>query len=196
VESGNLALKKAYTYADYALWDSDIRWELIDGIPYAMGAPTSDHQTISGNFFAQLHNHLRGKTCRVFSAPFDVRLNYSKGDTTVVQPDLVVICDRGKIDKSGCLGAPDMVVEILSPSTASLDTVKKFNKYMEAGVKEYWVVNPDTKAVHVHVLKEGAYVTGAYEDTDTVPVSILPGCEIDLAEVFGGILTEEDDPHA
>ncbi|MCL2852088.1 MAG: Uma2 family endonuclease [Defluviitaleaceae bacterium] len=187
MEARNLALNKKYTYDDYASWDNDTRWELIDGAPYAMGSPTSDHQSISMSLGSQFYNHLKGKTCRVFAAALDVRLNFDKGDDTVVQPDIVVICDRNKIDKRSCLGAPDLVVEILSPATARIDKVKKFNKYMEAGVKEYWVVDPDTSSVQVHVLKEKYYVTNAYDDTDTVSVSVLPGCEINLAEVFNEI---------
>ena len=184
MEARNLSLEKRYTYADYASWDDDTRWELINGVAYAMGAPTSDHQAISMSLSNQLYNHLKGKACRVFAAPFDVRLNHDKGDDTVVQPDIVVICDRKKIDRLGCLGAPDLIVEILSPATARIDRVKKFNKYMEAGVQEYWIVDPDTSSVQVHVLKDGAYVVSAYEDTDTVSVSVLPGCEINLTEVF------------
>ena len=184
MEARSLVMDRKYTYSDYIRWDNDMRWELIDGVPYAMSAPSSDHQTISMNLGTILNIYLKGKECRVFTDPFDVRLNYDKGDNTVVQPDIVVVCDRSKIDKRGCLGAPDMIVEILSPATSRMDRVTKFNKYMEAGVKEYWVIDPDTHSAQVHVLKDDSYVTSAYDDTNTVAVSILPGCEINLAEVF------------
>ncbi|MCL2616903.1 MAG: Uma2 family endonuclease [Defluviitaleaceae bacterium] len=173
-----------YTYNDYVTWDDDVRWELIDGVPYAMAAPTLTHQGISGNLFALLHGFLRGKPCRVYSAPIDVRLNYNNGDNTVVQPDIIVVCDPNKRHESGCLGAPDLVIEVLSPSTARTDRVKKFNKYLEAGVNEYWIVEPDIYSVQVHLLKDGTYTTRMYEETDTISVSVLPGCEIGLAEVF------------
>ena len=186
MEEGNLALEKRYTYADYASWGDDTRWELIDGVPYAMSAPSEMHQRIVSRLCGQFYAYLRGKkTCEVYVAPFDVRLNYYKGDDTVIQPDIVVVCDNTKRHAGGCLGAPDLVVEILSPSTAKMDRIVKFNKYMRDGVKEYWVVDPDTESLHVHLLKEGTYyATSAYEDTDTVSVGILPGCEINLADVF------------
>lgn len=176
--------EKHYTYADYLTWDEKIRCELIDGVVYMLAAPAWEHQSVSGELYGQLWQFLKGKPCRVFSAPFDVRLNADGRDDTVVQPDLVVICDRSKIKGTGCVGAPDMVVEILSPSTAAKDKVRKFNKYWEAGVREYWLVNPDHKTATVHVLKNGEYTTREYEETDVVKVHVLDGCEIVLSDLF------------
>ena len=177
--------EKRYTYADYCSWSDCERWELIDGAAYAMSpAPSWIHQAISGNLYVQLFRYLQGKPCKVFAAPFDVRLNADTEDDTVVQPDLVVICDRSILSGTGCNGVPDMVVEILSPFTAKHDRFLKFNIYQKAGVREYWIVDPDTKTVSVHVLKNGEYVTSAYGDSNTVPARVLEGCEISLPDVF------------
>ena len=174
-----------YTYADYCAWGDDQRWELIDGRPHAMApAPGRFHQSISGNIYVQLKQFLRGKTCEVYISPFDVRLNADTKDNTVVQPDVLVVCDPSKLDEKGCAGAPDMVVEVLSPSTLRHDRLIKFNKYLGAGVREYWIVDPESKTVSAHILKDGAYTTSAYSDEDTAPVHVLEGCNIDLGEVF------------
>ena len=176
---------KRYTYADYVTWPDDARYELIDGEAYMMAGAGTAHQRASGDLHRQFSSFLYGKSCEVFHAPFDVRLNAAGDkDETVVQPDLLVVCDKTKIDAKGCNGAPDMVIEILSSSTASHDTVVKFNKYLQAGVREYWIVNPEIKAVSVHVLENGRYVTSAYNETDTVPVHILDGCQINMRDVF------------
>ena len=175
---------RRYTYADYCGWDDDERWELIDGIPYAMAAPSISHQSVSGNIHLQIGQFLRGKTCKVFYAPTDVRLSADKKDDTVVQPDLLVVCDKSKIDEKGVIGAPDMVVEILSPSTASHDMVRKYTLYLKAKVREYWIVDPVSKTVVAHILGDGAYSGKSYGETETVPVSVLEGCTVDLAEVF------------
>ena len=177
--------KECYTYADYCTWDDDKRWELIDGVAYAMSpAPTTKHQESGGELYRQLANFLKDKPCKVFHAPFDVRLNADADDDTVVQPDLVVVCDKSKLDDSGCNGAPDMVIEILSPSSAKRDKVLKFNTYQRVGVREYWVVDPDSKTVYAHVLKNGEYITYAYSDANTAPVNVLEGCVISLPDVF------------
>jgi len=177
--------EKRYTYADYCTWDDGERWELIDGIPYAMSpAPLVSHQSVIGNLHGQLFNFLKGKPCKVFLSPFDVRLNFDTDDDTVVQPDLLVVCDRSKLDKRGCNGAPDMLVEVLSPSSTRRDIVLKFNTYLRAGVREYWIVDPDAKTVSIHLLKDGEYIVRAYTDTDTAPVHVLEGCTISLSDVF------------
>jgi len=177
--------KQRYTYADYCSWDDGKRWELIDGIAYAMvPAPTRAHQGISGNLHSQLHGFLKGKPCKLYAAPFDVKLEAEDYDDTVVQPDLVVICDPSKLDDKGCNGAPDLVVEILSPSTASNDWVTKLALYQKAGVREYWIVDPDSQTVSVHLLEDGRYFVTGYLNTGTLPVHVLEGCEIILADVF------------
>ena len=176
---------RRYSYADYCEWDDDERWELIDGVPYAMAAPTRSHQGISRNIAFQIHQFLRGKACEVYYAPFDVRLNTNTFDNTVVQPDIVVYCDESKLDDKGGIGAPDMAIEILSQSTASHDTIRKYMLYMNVGVREYWIVDPVTQTVVVHTLEDGGYKGRAFEKTETVPVTVLEGCVVNLAEVFG-----------
>jgi len=175
-----------YTYADYATWDDGNRYELIDGKACMMSAPSTDHQRVLVELGRQFANYLRGKPCEVFLAPFDVCLN-AKGDDddTVVQPDLVVICDPSILDKKRCNGAPDLVIEVASPSTSRLDRMIKLNKYLQAGVREFWIADPDDRGVTVHVLENGKYVVSAYEGSETVSVAALDGCKITLPDVFG-----------
>jgi len=176
---------KRFTYADYESWDDDNRYQLIDGIAYLMSAPSTAHQSILGELHLQLARFLKGKSCRVFLAPYDVCLNgLGDEDDTVVQPDILVVCDESKIDKKRCNGAPDMTIEILSPSTSKLDLFVKLKKYQKAGVREYWIVDPYANAVNVHILKNGQYFISSYESNEKIPVSILDGFSIDLAEVF------------
>jgi len=177
--------EKRYTYADYASWDDEIRYELIDGVPYMMSAPSRIHQKISVELSRQLANFLKGKPCEVYHAPFDVCLN-AKGDDddTVVQPDILVVCNMSKLDGKRCNGAPDMAIEILSPSSKSHDSLLKFNKYMQTGVREYWIVDPDAKTVRVCILNGGKYDMQDYSAIDTIPVHVLDGFLIDLREVF------------
>ena len=153
-----------HTYADYLSWPDDVRYELIDGEAYAMApAPTPLHQLWVGEVYRQLADTLSGTPCRVFLAPFDVRLSHD--DTfevdadidTVVQPDLSVVCDRGKIDERGCRGAPDWVVEVLSPSSAGRDMIVKRDLYERHGVREYWIVHPTDRVVTIYTLIDGAY---------------------------------------
>ncbi|MBF0223964.1 MAG: Uma2 family endonuclease [Desulfobacterales bacterium] len=157
---GQPSLKKEkYTYSDYCKWNNEERWELIEGIPYCMASPSRKHQRISGNLFAQIHNFLFGKECEVYSAPFDVRLpnksdEHDKDIETIVQPDISVICDRSKLDDKGCLGAPDFIIEILSPSTASKDHITKVNLYEKNKVKEYWIVDTENKIIFIYLLNE------------------------------------------
>lgn len=179
------ALRKEehYTYADYCTWPEDERWELIDGVPYAMATPNEAHQLISVELVKQLAIFLDGKPCKVYHAPFSVRLNAEKGDDTVVEPDIFVVCDKSKRDGKCIKGAPDLVIEIQSPSTARHDKVTKFNKYLNAGVREYWLIDPTFKTVQVYSFENGSKGS-AYNDTDKAPVGILPGCVIDLQAVF------------
>jgi len=174
-----------YTYADYASWDDDNRYELIDGEVFMMSAPSVEHERISRELFVQLANFLKGKQCEVFDAPFDVCLS-GKGDEddTVVQPDILVICDKTKLDKQKYNGAPDMIIEILSPSTTKHDRLRKFNKYLQAGVREYWIADPVDKSIAVHILESGRYFIGAYKGEGSIPVHVLDGCEVDLSGVF------------
>lgn len=190
-----LSIKKAdmrYTYDDYLTWDDNERWELIDGIAYNMSpAPSRRHQEISQNLSRKIGNYLEGKPCKVYAAPFDVRLPLEQHEqpgssSNVVQPDIVVVCDSSKLDDRGCLGAPDLVIEILSPSTAKIDMVLKLNLYEKAGVKEYWLVHPTDHTVTVFKLGDDG-IFGRYEvydQTEQLTVGIFSDLVIDLSEIF------------
>jgi Uma2 family endonuclease len=178
-----------HTYADYCSWPDDVRYELIDGVAYAMGpAPVRRHQGILLELARQVANILEGSPCRPYIAPFDVRL--PKTDeiddevNTVVQPDLVVICDRAKLDDKGCRGAPDWVVEVLSPSTAGHDQILKRALYQRVGVREYWLVHPVDRLVTIYTLNAGSYgVPDVRELVGTLAVGVLPEIVIDWERV-------------
>jgi Uma2 family endonuclease len=175
-----------YTYADYLEWDEDFRAELFDGKLVVKDHPLTIHQQVCGGFLFQIASFLKGKKCKVYPGPFGVRLfpKEDRSDDTVFEPDIVVICDQEKLDERGCNGPPDLVIEILSPSTASYDCIYKLRKYEKARVREYWIVAPETKAVVVYVLEDGRYAVTGYEEPEKVPVSVLEGCVIDLQAVF------------
>jgi Uma2 family endonuclease len=179
-----------FTYADYKAWELDEgeRFELIDGIAYAMAAPTDFHQAILTEFVRQMANYLHGKPCKLRPAPYDVRLFYAEdeSDDTVVQPDISVICDEKKRGSEGCRGAPDLVVEVLSPSNTADETVRKFNLYMKAGVREYWIVSPKEKTVQAFTLENGAYVGKVYDSGAALPSATLEGLSLSLSDVFAG----------
>jgi Uma2 family endonuclease len=175
-----------YTYADYLAWETHERYELMDGVAYMMASPSVSHQAVSGELFLQFGNFLKGKPCRVFAAPLDVRLfpQEDKNDDTVMQPDLLVVCDRTKLSKGSCDGPPDLVIEIISSSNTRKELFKKFNYYLDAGVQEYWVVDSDSKTVQVHVLDQGHFISAVYKENDSIPVSILPGLNIELKPLW------------
>jgi Uma2 family endonuclease len=173
-----------YTYADYCALEDEIRYEVIDGMLCVMEAPTRYHQGILGTIFRQLSNYVYGKPPKVYVAPFDVRFNADGRDDMVLQPDIIVVCDHSILNKAGCAGVPDMVVEILSPTTASRDRLEKFNIYLRFGVREYWIADPDEKTIYANLLQDGHYVTTTYREGEMAPVSVLPGCEVDVTEVF------------
>jgi len=180
--------ERRFTYADYKEWELDEgeRYELIDGEAFAMASPSARHQAVSRELVGQFYNYLRGKPCQVFYAPFDVRLFYEEdeSDDTVVQPDIMVICDKDKIADESCHGAPDLVVEILSPSNTATEMEKKFLLYQEAGVREYWIVDSKNNILKVHCFQDGTILTNTYKSADIVPVAILPGFSIALEQVF------------
>ena len=185
------AEKERYTFADVLTWDEHERAEIINGEAVMMAPPTTAHQLISGALFAQLHNFLEGKQCRVIPAPFAVRLFEKDGDSpddvdTMVEPDISVVCDRGKLDGKGCKGAPDMVIEILSPSTHRHDRITKYNLYQRAGVREYWIVEPETQTVQVFLRNENGLLLPheSYSREDVAKVNALNGCFIELRRVF------------
>ncbi|MBC7964043.1 MAG: Uma2 family endonuclease [Steroidobacteraceae bacterium] len=190
----NLAekLDERFTYGQYCQWNDGERWELIDGVPYNMTpAPVRRHQGISTKVVFRIAEFLQGKPCKVYHAPFDVRLpDLSEQDdsdvTTVVQPDLVVICDEKKLDDRGCRGAPDLVVEILSPSTSRKDIGVKFSLYERHGVREYWIIHPAEESLMVFTLSEdGKYGRPqGYGRGDLAVSTVLEGLELDLEEVF------------
>ena len=177
-----------YTYTDYCTWGDDKRWELIDGVPYAMApAPSLDHQSVCVELVNQIRNFLEGHPCKVFVAPVDVRLNSEDADDTVVQPDVLVVCDESKLEKYGkcIIGAPDFVIEVLSPSSEKRDLMTKKKLYQEYGVREYWIIDPEIKALMTYVHVDGmGYVSRSYGEQDRVPVEVLDGCIIDLSKVF------------
>lgn len=181
--------EQKYSYADYLTWDENERWEIIDGVPYMQAAPSRVHQEISGELYLQFGTYLKGKPCKVYHAPFCVRLDIEKDDNdikNVVEPDITIVCDSSKLDERGCKGSPNMIVEILSPSTGKKDRVDKFNKYEKSGVTEYWVVEPDQKLVSVFLLQSnGRYGRPEmYTEEDKIKVSLFPDLEIDLKPVF------------
>jgi len=180
-----------FTYADYKAWELKPRerFELIYGVAYAMAAPNTTHQQILVALSSELFFFLKGKTCKVFPAPFDVRLFYEEdeSDDTVVQPDVVVVCDPNKLGKEGCRGAPDLVVEILSPSNSAIVMERKLNLYREAGVREYWVVDPDNLEISIYRLRGGDYVMHSINVNDVARPEVLPGLEIPLSEIFAGM---------
>jgi Uma2 family endonuclease len=182
------------TYGDYQHWPEDERYELIDGVVYDMSpAPSRKHQEILVELGTTIANYLRGKPCKIYFAPFDVRLpvDQEKDEdiTTVVQPDLVVVCDRSKLDDRGCRGAPDFVVEILSPSSAANDYIRKLALYERHGVKEYWIIHPLDKIVMVYSLdSSGGYgKPQIYCHEDRIDVGIFAAdLTIELAAIFQG----------
>lgn len=187
-----LRIDRRYTYADYLGWPDDVRGELIEGVFYDMSpAPGVRHQSVSMRLGTQIETFLRGKRCRVFAAPFDVRLprNPKQPDgeiNTIVQPDLAVICDPAKLDERGCRGAPDWVIEILSPATASKDQIRKLTLYEQHGVAEYWLVHPLDRIVTVYRRTDtGAFGPARFfEASGSLGVGVLEGLEIDWALVF------------
>lgn len=179
------------TYGHYSSWPDEERWEIIEGVAYSMTpAPSREHSLVSGELFLQLKLFFKGKPCEVHAAPFDVRL--PKADEqdseilTVVQPDLVVICDQKKLDSKGCRGAPDLVVDILSPSTASKDCIIKRALYEKHGVKELWIVRPGEATLDVFKLgNDGRFgSTTTYDAEMKLKVDLFPGLEIDMDAVF------------
>jgi Uma2 family endonuclease len=207
--------KRHFTYADYKEWElaEGERYELIYGEAYAMAAPNTRHQEILMELSSQFHAYLRGKPCKVYPAPFDVRLFFEEdeNDDTVVQPDITVICDEQKRGYEGCRGAPDLVIEILltngarsrpclyghdrasediegqsplSPTNTAIEMERKLKLYQDAGVREYWIVDPENNGVTVYRFQEGT-IFHTYKKADTVPVAIFPDLNITLEQAFG-----------
>ncbi|MHB1650896.1 MAG: Uma2 family endonuclease [Desulfitobacteriaceae bacterium] len=185
---------KNYTYADYLTWPEGERWEILDGVPYMQAAPTWQHQSISSDLHRQIADYLLNKPCRVFASPFDLRLpeahENDEETTFVVQPDIIVICDKAGLKGTGYYGTPLFLIEITSASTGKNDRLYKFNKYEKAGVKEYWIVEPELKLVSVFTLQDSKRYgrPEMYSEDDKVKVSVFPDLIIDLKSVFDGFL--------
>ncbi len=179
-----------YTYADYLQWKWEERIELLKGIIMKMSAPNTRHQIISGNLYFKLRGFLFENPCKVFIAPFDVRLpiqNKKKDNeiTTVVQPDLCVVCDESKIDERGCIGAPDIMIEILSPGNSRKELQNKFELYEEAGVTEYWIVAPAEEFITIWYLENGKYTRSKpFAANQVITTNILPGLEVNTTDIF------------
>ena len=181
---------KEYTYADYMKFEFEEMVELIRGKIFRMRpAPRSTHQKLSINLSGLIWSYLRGEKCQIFSAPFDVILplvnKKREKATTVVQPDICVICNPDMVEEAGCFGAPDWIIEILSPHTRKKDLQLKYDVYEEAGVKEYWIVMPLEKLIEVFILENGKYKRiKTYAQDDEVTSFTLPELTLKLEEVF------------
>jgi len=193
-----LDLNKTYSYADYLTWQFEQYVELIKGKIWKMSpAPRSMHQRVSWKIASKIDRYIDNKNCEAFAAPFDVRLydkkrseKASKDIFTVVQPDLCVICDNSKIDDFGCLGAPDLIVEILSPGNSKKEMRVKYELYEESGVREYWVADPERQTVQVFTLNENdKFETKKIFVSDDVMHSfIFEDLQIDLNQVFQNLV--------
>ncbi len=183
-----------YSYADYLTWPIDEVVELIKGIRFkkAAAAPKRIHQRVSVKLVSKLYHFLEGQKCQVYDAPFDVRFpKGSKEDHKihdVVQPDICVICDPEKLDDRGCIGAPDLIVEILSPGNSQTELKHKFKLYESHGVREYWIIHPENQNLLIYRLVDGRYITtGLLTSGDVVESTVLEGFTLDLEEFFKDI---------
>ncbi|HMI05063.1 MAG TPA: Uma2 family endonuclease [Pedobacter sp.] len=180
----------SYSYANYLNWHIQERFELIKGKIFEMTAPSTRHQECTGKIFGELYLFLKNHRCRAFIAPFDVRFPYKSKDdvdvTTVLQPDVCVVCDPTKIDQRGCIGAPDIVVEVLSPGNNRKELDNKFKIYEEFGVREYWIVHPSERSLIQYLLNEdGIFVAGKpYTSGDDLVSDLLPGFRLNIDELF------------
>ena len=196
MEFADLDLTKTYTYADYFKWKFEQRVELIKGKIFKMSpAPNRIHQKITGYIHIRLGNYLEGKACEVYEAPFDVRLprklSEDKQIFTVLQPDVCVICDLSKLDDRGCLGAPDLVVEVLSPGNNAKELKNKYDIYEESGVKEYWIVSPQNRWLRICTLVDGKFIESPYYlSGDIAESAVLNGFSLNVADVFKGLPEE------
>lgn len=188
-----LDLSKSYTYADYLTWKFDEFVELIKGkVMRPMAGTNRRHQKISTRLEIPIGVFLHSSQCEMYHAPFDVRLtragaNGNQQITTVVQPDICVICDPAKLDDQGCVGAPDWIIEIVSPGNTNHDTKIKYDLYEENGVREYWIVYPGLKTITAYVLENGQYeLTAEYSEPGLLPVATLPGLNLDWTAIFQG----------
>ncbi|WP_040411709.1 Uma2 family endonuclease [Desulfosporosinus sp. OT] len=180
-----------YTYAEYLMWSEEERWELLDGVAYNIAAPSRRHQEVSGELFFRIRSYLADKPCRIYTAPFDVRFSEPGEEdeqiSNVVQPDISVVCDESKLDEKGCLGSPDLIIEVISPTSISTDYVKKLALYEKYKVKEYWIVHPIDKTVMVFILGEDYQYgkPGIFTEDSQLKSRVLADFTINLRQVFG-----------
>lgn len=187
-----LDLSKRYTYADYLQWEFKERVELVNGFIHKMDpAPGWIHQKVFKHLIIKMNAFFESKSCELFVAPCDIRLPDSKKQVddkeifTVVQPDLGVICDPDKIDYRGCIGAPDMIIEVLTSESTQKDIGIKYKLYREHGVKEYWLVDPEDKVIFVNVLRNGEYVVLApFTEDDEINSDLFPELKFTVNEIF------------
>ncbi len=183
--------ERKYSYVDYLAWQEGEPIEIIDGhVFYKTPAPTRKHQQVLRELATEFSLFLRDKECEVFFAPFDVRLLAEKKTDeevfNIVQPDLVIVCDKKKLDEKGCNGSPDMMVEILSPTSVKVDRWKKYQLYEQAGVKEYWIIDVINEAIEVYYLKNQQYeFNGVFTREDHIEVKSLQGFVIGVNQIFG-----------
>ena len=184
----DLDLTKSYTYSDYLKWHFKERVELIRGFIAKMSpAPNLSHQRVSANLSGCLYINFRKNSREFFAAPFDVRLPIAsaKKDTTVIQPDFCVVCDASKLDSKGCNGAPDLTIEIISQNNSKHDSVTKFKLYQEAGVKEYWIIDPIEKLLNVYFLQNDIYIgLPPQSEGEKIKSNLFPELNIALDDVF------------
>lgn len=178
-----LAQEKFYTEDDYYLLPENTRAELIDGQFYYQAAPSRFHQEILMELSGTIHNYIKSKggLCKVYPAPFAVKLKEELEN--IVEPDISVICDRSKLTNRGCTGAPDWIIEIISPSNSSHDYIKKLNLYADAKVREYWIVNPIKETVLVYYLEETGFDVTSYTFHDRIKVNIYDDFYIDFNHI-------------
>ena len=193
-------LTETYTYADYQTWGDEVRGELIDGVFYDMTpAPSFRHQDVAGGVIEQLRRQLRGKSCKPYISPVDVLLlNEGRDDgkaRNVVQPDVLIVCDRSKVTDKAMRGAPDWALEVLSPSTSRKDQIKKLDLYERAGVREYWLLHPIERVLTIYTrIADGRYGRPqVLEAIGSTALAILPEVLVDWAEIFDDEATEADD---
>lgn len=183
-----------YSYADYLTWQLDEMVEIIKGRLFKMtAAPSRIHQKVATKLTYILYGFLEGRPCEVYSAPFDVRLPKTSMRNediyTVVQPDICVICDKNKLDDAGCIGAPDLVVEILSFGNNKKELKHKYEVYQESGVREYWIIHPDEHTLMIYSLRAGSFVPSClFTSGDTVGSEVIPGFSLDLEDFFKDII--------
>lgn len=178
-----LPQEKSYTEEDYYNLPEDIRAELIDGQFYNMASPSRVHQELLIELSAAIFNYIKtkGGSCRVYPAPFAIKLFNDR--TNIVEPDISVICDRNKLTDKGCSGAPDWIIEIVSPSNPSHDYITKLSLYHDAGVREYWIVDPQNKKIYVYNMEGETFILNAYSFHDTVKARIFEDLSIDFSSL-------------